>query len=431
MERSLNAIVDVLAICLNFMVILGLEIVADVSFGKEQTPLYALLLPVCLPLAFYAARKWVRNLALFLAVHAAAVWALIYLADLFPFPLLWKIVFGALGVLYAAISFRIRLTQNDDGEEELTAGFMAVMAVGEFFLCSYLGSDNGCAVILWLALLWLPGHWMRAYLRNFLGYMEMNRQSAGAMPEKRIFRGGVTAVGICGGLALALLSLCARTPLVAWMSKLVRKCGFALLRLLFLFLSLFPAGQEEDVPAAEEVVQQEQMMMYLPEAEEAPVWMQILDKVLVTAIAVLLLAGIVALIVLLVRYVIRSFYGREREKREVCQEGFVEEEERLGETGEGFPEKLPALLGTPAQKVRRIFKRTVKSAAKGREDAGIAARTARELAAWCANAEGAPSARINEWEELAALYERARYTEAEVTREDVHKAGRLSHRILH
>lgn len=430
MERWLNLIVDILGICLNFMAILGLEIVADISFGGARTPLYALLLPLCLPLLFYASRRWVRNLPLFLLIHAAAIFVFVSLAEFFPVPLLWKIVFGAVSIFYAALSFRIRLTQKEDGEEELSAGFMAAAAVIQFFLCSYLGSEEGCARILWLVLLWMPGHWMRAYLINFLGYMEMNRQSAGAMPEKRIFRGGLAAVSIYGSFSLAVLSVCARTSLVAWMSEQVRRFGFALLRLFIRFLSLFAAEPEEIVPAAQKIVRDEQMA-YLPAAEEAPLWMQILDQIFVTAMAILLLAGAVILIVLLIRYVIRSFYGREREKREVCREGFVEEEERLGEKKSGFKEKLPAIGGTPAQKVRRIFKRTVNASKKGKEDAGLTARTARELAAWCADTEHIPSAKENEWSELAALYERARYTENEVTKEQVREAGRLSHRILH
>lgn len=430
MERSLNAIVDVLVICLNFMVILGLEIVANVSFGEGRAPLYALLLPLVLPLLFYAFRKWVKNLALFLIVHGAAVFALLYPTKFFPVPMLWKIVFGVVSVIYTAGSFRIRLTWEDDGEGELTEGFMGAAAVGLFFLCSYLKSEEGCAQILWLSLLWLPGHWLAAYLRNFLGYMELNRQSAGAMPEKKILRGGLAAVGIYGGVSMVLLAVCTKTSLVAWLSEQVRRVGIALIKLLFMFLSLFSSEPEEIAPAAPEVVPDEPMM-YLPAAEEAPLWMQLLDKAFTTAMALALLAGAVMLIVWLIRCLIRSFYGRERVKKEVRQEGFVEEEERLNEKKGAIKERIPVIGGTPAQRVRRIFRRTVKAFAKGKEDAGLSAKTARELAAWCADAELVSPVRTNEWDALTELYERARYTEREVTKEDVREAGRLSYRILH
>lgn len=486
MERSLKTTAEVLEILLNFTLVLGAETVADAAFGGLSAPMYGLFIPLAAPLLFYAARKHTKNLLLFLAVHAAVIAALNYAGGFLPVPLLWKTAFTAVGVVYAVMSLKIRLTCREDGEGEASVSFMAIAAIALFFGGSRLGGDAACARILWLALLWLPGHWIKDYLENFLNYMKMNRRAAGAMPEKRIFRGGVLLVAGYSGFCLAVLALYAKTALVARLSGLVRKAGLLLVRLLLRLLLLFHGSGEEEaaVTAAEGGADP---MMFLPAAEEAPLWMQILDKILVAAVTVLIIAGLIAAVVMLIRYVIQSFYGREKEKKEIRQEGFVEEEERLEKKKDGGSRRVPKIGGTPVQRVRRCFKRAVQDALKqngGRDSApewkrhgllsaagegtlgaaGTAAgeksfgtagtalrenpfgtagtvtgegplgltadacgtRTARELAKLCGSVCGQEKA---DWEALTALYETARYTQRAVTKEDVREAERLAGKL--
>lgn len=426
MERRLKTTAQMLAILMNFMLVIGLETLADAAFGGFSAPIYALLIPLAAPLSFYAARRWCNNFFLFMAIHAAVIAALFYLAGFLPVPVLWRVVFTAVGIVYAVGSVRIRLIGREDGGEAQSPSFMAIAVTALFFGCSYLGSEAGCARLLWLALLWIPGHWIRDYLENFLYYMKMNRQAAGAMPEQRILRGGMISVAVYSGFCLAVLTLYSKTALVAGLSELVRAAGLWLLKLFLRLLLLF-SGEPEEEAVVSAVEDTGNPGMFLPEAEAAPVWLQILDQVLVTAVTVLLIAGLVVLLILLIRSMIRSFYGREKEKRQIRQEGFVEEEERLEKTRNRESVRVPAIGGTPAQRVRRIFKKTVQEAwQQERNTAEMNAKTARELAELCSAAEEKGS----EWEALTALYERARYTEETVTKEDVRAAGKLS-RLLH
>lgn len=429
MERGLKTTAEVLEILLNFTLVLGLETVADAAFGGLSAPVPALFLPIMAPLVFYAARRWCKNLLLFLALHAAVIAALYYLGGFLPVPLLWRIVFPAVGVIYAVCSLKIRLTSREDGEEEPALGFLAAAAAVFFFGCGRLGSSAGCARILWLALLLLPGHWLKAYLENFLNYMSMNRRAAGAMPEQRIFRGGVFLVALYGGFCLAVLTLYSKTALIKQLSEFVRKAGFFIMRLLVSLLMLFARDVEEE-EAVSVVENAAEPGMFMPAAEEAPLWMQILDKILVTAVSVLIFAGLVAAVVMLVRLVIQLFYGREREKKEIRREGFVEEEERLERKGSKRGRGIPVIGGTPVQRVRRIFQRTVREALKQNslpEQHAVSAKTVRELTGLCRHASLQDPA---DWDALASLYERARYTEDGVTKEEAREAGRLSGKIL-
>lgn len=464
MERRLETAVDLLETGMNFMLFVGMETVADAAFGGFGTPLYVLFFPLAAPLLFYVLRRRLDSLFPFLFLHLAVPVALGKLGSLCPTPLLWQIAFTAVGAVYAFSSLRIRLTSQEDGEGVLAGGFMAVMAAAAFWALSYLDSKAGCERILWLVLWWLAGYWIRSYLANFLGYMQMNRRASGAMPEDRIFKGGLVLASVYGGFSLIALVLCSRTALMEYLTEGVRRAWRLLAWILSKFFSLFAGGEEEFVEMPEPEIMGEQAML-LPPGQEPPWWMEILEKIVMTALALLMIAAFLAMVFMLIRFVVKSFYGRKRVRREVLQEGYVEEEERLerkkNHTGRG----IPAIGGTPGQRVRRIFRKAVwqgvreegkkaskSSAANSRllmdmaeiqrlaeqeqkgevrkeGAAGLKARTARELALLCAGKTEEPSKAAKEWEALTALYEKARYTQESITKEDVRRAAHLSTRL--
>lgn len=428
MEDWMKPISDILEMILNFLVIMCMETAADAAFGgfqaSKEAPLYVLILPVFAPLIFYGTRRLVKKLIFFLAIHIVIIAALFYLAGLFPAALLWKITYLIVGILYAIHSARVRLTREGFDEGEIGPLFAGITAAVTFLFCSYVGRDICCARILWLALLWMPGYWIKDYLDNFLSYVKLNRRAAGAMPEKKILRGGMTMVGIYGGFSLILLAVCSQTPFVFWLSDMVRKAGYGLLRLFFGFLSKF-AREPEGMTAVPENGGDRLQMMLEESIEEPSRFAQVLEQILVMIVTLLLIAGAVFLLVQAVRFIIRSFYGRKKEKRETKEEGFVEEEERLKEPERKQNGRLPIIGGTPAQRVRKIFKRTVLELSGEKETDCFAAKTARELAALCTEQNTA------EWMALAALYERARYTQQTITRQEVKEAGKLSRQIMH
>ncbi len=466
MERKLETAVELLEIWMNFLLFIGLETVIDVGITGGATPVYVLFVPLTAPVLFYLLRKRLNQLPLFLLSHIAVAVFLFWMGGFCPTPLLWRIAFTAVGVIYAVISLQIRLTKQEDGEGEYAAGFMGVAAVAAFFACSYWKNDAGGARIIWLVLLWLAGHWARSYLANFLGYLQMNRRAAGAMPERRIFQGGVISAAAYGMFSLVVLTLCSRAALLDKMSALVKRAGLLLLRAFVNFLALFgsrtPEAEEMQMPESAGM----QQMMMLPEAEDAPWWMELIEKIVMTALAFAVIVALIMLAVMVIRLMVQSFYGRKREKKEIRQEGYVEEEERLERKRSRPEKKIPVIGGTPQQRVRRIFKKTVRQTMRtdgaapggsgaansrllldmseirrleaeekeGRAPAGkdgLQAKTAREIAALCAGEKENPLEGGREWYAFAALYEKARYGEEAVTREDAREAARLAGRLGH
>lgn len=436
MESRLKLIADNLEIILNFMVIMCAEMAAAAVFGgllrlEYEEPVWVLVLPALAPLLFYGARRRMKSLPLFLAAHGLGAAALFYLPVFFAaylpsfFPVLfWRLVYLTVGIVYGIRSIRIRLTRTEDDEGEIGPLFAGSIAAAAFFACSYAGNGVCCARILRTALLWIPGYWIKNYLDNFLTYMKLNQKTAGVMPEKRILRGGMALTGGYAGISLIVLTLCSQTSLVRRLSDLLRRAGYSLLRLFFFLLSK-AAGEPEEISAAARYAGGQLQVMPGEGSAEPSLAARILEQVLMAAAALLLIAGAVFFMLQAARFIIRQFYGRKKEKKEIRQDGIVEEEERLKDEESGRMRRLPLLGGTPAQKVRRIFKRTVQKAF-GREKAEqLGAKTARELA----DIDSGRNA--EEWMALAKLYERARYTQQTITGQEVKEAGKLSRRIMH
>lgn len=439
MEQGLKTIRDILDMILNFLLVLCVEVVIGAVAGLDTIPVYLLCLPAAAPFLFYAARKWVGNLPLFLGIHAAVVGLLFYLGGFFPAPILWKIVYTAIGLIYAVYSIYVRVTPNRIVPGKKSVLGAAIVTIATFFFCDYVNSETGCVRVLWILFIWILGYLLEKYLENFLFYVSMNRKSAGVMPEKSIFQSGAAIVGAYSGICVLLLILCSRTPLLSRLSEMVRWIGIRILRLFFGFLSLFGRESGETIQKAEEEVQQMEPMIEMGEIGEPSVLAEILNQVFITAASLAIIAGIVLFVVWLVRFLIRGFYGRKREKREIVREDFTEEEERLEIFKKQRTVKLPFIGGTPAQRVRRIFKKTVLEVWQKEEEnnpAAICAKTARELTAG-PKKRGLMAGMEEEqekpeaWDKLVSLYERARYTAEELTREDVKEAGKLSRQILH
>lgn len=420
MQRWLKCTEDFLKIILNFLVVLCLFTAADALAGGLRTPVLLLCLPVCLPFFFHALRKRAGNLFLFLVLHPAAVVLLVGMAAYSPLSFLLRIVFALTGTVYALHSIQIRIMGGDDAQGEMPAALAGFLAAASFFVCGYVKETAGGERIVWICFAWLLLFLLNQYVGNFIAYVEMNRRMSGAMPEKSIFRAGMVTVGGYSCFSVLLLILCAQTPFVGWLSRLVEKAGHLLARLIFWFVMLFAGEEGEPAVMGETGAGQMPLVM---QAGKSPAWLRFLDKIITTAVTFALIGGALVLLALLIRFLIQRFYNRQKDVKEVTREGFVEEEEHLGSEKRRREKRLPVFGGTMQQRVRRIFKRTVQESFPGACD--LSAMTAREIAGQ------KPDCSPEEWALLSELYERARYAQDTVTKKDVKAAGKLSGAIVH
>ena len=450
MEKRLELIVDLLEIYMNFLLVVCLELMPYGFFGPEDPSAALFFLPMVFPLAFYAARRWLdRSLILFLAAHAAVIFGMFKLVQLWHLGLLWEIICPAVGVVYAFLSVKIRVTTQKNAEGVVHPVVAGTVAGGSFLHCSYLKFSWGCEANIWLTFAWMPAWFVRSYFLNYLSYLRLNRQSSGIIPRRSIFGMGFTVAGGYTFLSVALLILCTRTPLIGLLTSFARSAIVFVLRAIFTILSLF-AGEEEpqvaEDPAA--AVTGGETMPFLAEGAVPPLWMQILEQIVIAAVLLGVLAGLLLLIAAFVRFIVRGFYGREKTARhEELELGVTEEQERIDDRKERRERRLPPIGGSPGERVRRSFRRTVqRTALKGKTE-GWAGRTARELAqdgllaygGTAADRDGEAAAdgltadgrSAQAWKKLVLLYEKTRYGPSGPGREDAREADKLSRQILH
>ena len=422
MEKRLQTVAEMLEIGLNFLPVICLETMVCAVFKQADAPFLFSCLPICLPFLFYAARRGMeKSLLLFLGVHLAAAAGLVWVAGRFPMPALWQTVYLALAVGYGVRSLRIRVTSATDGEGEIGPMGAAFFALTAFFVCSYVHSQTGCGRIVRLCFVWIGGYLVKLYLIHFIRYLALNRNSAGTIPQKSIFGMGMVAVGGYGCFSVLTLILCTRTALIPMLTELVKSGLLALLRGIVRLLSLFGKEQApETVLEAGQPAAQEALLM--ADAAETPLWVRITEQILMAAVLLFVLAGAAALFVGLLRLILQGFYGRQREKKKIVSQEYLEEQQRLEGDRRTRKRRLPPVGGTPAQRVRRAFQRAVRrSMAPG--TAGSREKTARELTAAFRPDGG--------WDALLGLYERARYSDAVISREEARAADKLSRQIAH
>lgn len=420
MEQRLRKGVQATELLLNFFTVFCLETALDAGFGLK-TPAAFLWLPFFCPVLFWALRCRAKYLWLFLAVHPAAVALLVWAGGFAPVPLLWKAGFGAVGTVYALYSIRLRLSGRT-GEGELPLALAAALTAAAFLVCGYQQKEAGCARILGCFFVWLPLFLLKRYVENYLSYVELGRRSAGVLPDRSIFRTGLAGAGLFAGISALLLALCAATPLSERLTLAAAWLGRGLLWLLAHFLMLFSGGEEGEI-SAPQTAGGTPDFSGLGEAQETPFWMEVLQQLLLGAVTLALVAGLFAGAVLLVRWMLRSFYAGANRQVPPESSGGQERLERL----ERRPRKrrsLPFLGGTPAERVRRSFARAVEGCVEaGQRDRAM---TARQLAAAGRQSSLSDPSAETDWERLTELYEQARYGREETDRSRAREAGRLA-----
>ena len=437
--------VEVLEIFLNFTVIFCLETAVFYSLqlaGREldqALPVPGMIrqcLLVLVPLAYLLLREKAQHFWTFVLLHvltAAAV--VLLLGRTVPERRVYCLFSGG----YLFLSFRKRFAPVEDdwnmgGEpeqrqmrrEEPPSLFLhALAAAGTFALCVYVGSQEGCVRIIRAVLVYTLLYLADLYLRHLEQFLQFNRASNAHIPVRKILVRGGGLTGISSLFVVALLGMFADHKLIQSIGRGLKAVWLVLLRLIVRavswLMSLF-SGREGGGTAE----QGEMLMQELEAAQEAasPVWLEILLTVLQYALLIAAAAFACWSLYRLIQEAVRRFYGK-RAALQGEEEQAQEVREKLERRGrrEKRRDRLPVFAGTPDEKIRRIYKRTIRRL--GRElNPG---KTARELIL--------PQNREDSLKEnpdcleLAQLYEKARYR-GNCLREEAEEARNCSERIL-
>ena len=396
---------DLLIIFINHLILIAFAMTAMGLFRQDEHKVWLWSVLLIIPLIFYVARIKLRNFFLFFALHVAVPVGIIFL----PIHILLKLLMVFISMVYFIWSIRIRMQERGYGEGVVAPIFMTG-ALGVMLLIETSYSQKGWeGIYIAMAIIYAAGYCMYMFTSQYLRFLIVNESSAANIPESEIFHKGFrqTFMYMAGVVTLLVL-----TANVAWLSYIVSWLGDILLKVArFLFSG---AGRtEEEMPITMPVEQIPPDMGMLGEAgEPALIWV-ILEKLVMIAGALFMVGLIVFGIVKGFQYLWKGFHkdaAKDEKKittgidiREACT---IEKTKKEGNNWFSFLNNR--------EKIRKIYRKQVlknKTAIIGdlnTEDLGY--MTAKE----CCDRFSA--------EQLKKMYEKARYSEAEITSEDVRAA---------
>lgn len=358
------------------------------------------------PYLLFLIRRYSNHFLVFMGSHIA----FILLLTVIPYvDLAEQIAFYVCVIGYVAYSFYLRVRTK----KRLTGVINPIAGVGAAAVCRlfqhYQGIPEWEKYYVVPVILFLCFYFIQMYLEQYQHFLIVNDSSTGHIPEKAIFRSGVSLVSLFSvGTAILLLL----TSDVGWVGRIATVLKNILIWVLRL---LFRGGGEE----VEEILPQETThqkqdhgMMPTEEAEPALIWV-ILEKLVMIAMAVAFAALIIWAVYSLIKFLHDRFQSR-----------IVTDEEELENTTdirekceiERRRSKKHPFFGflSTKERIRRIYKKEVwtgrwQLAKDGSPDV-LRRLTAKECG------EGLARNR------LAQVYEKARYSQEECTSEDIRRA---------
>lgn len=356
-------------------------------------------------------RERVKNLALFILLH-------IGLAAVFFFlpvqTIVERILCAACGVGYLIESMVQRFRQEGEG----ASGFSPLVSVGVCVAAILFQHYQGRADWDFYYALTLVSvfamYLISRYIRQYLGFLVVNKSSVGYMPAAEMFRSGMGLVvpyTLFGAIVLLLLTS------FDWLESLWNGIKNGLIALIRFLVSLFPREQsveEEVIVATSQPAAENDFSGLLEPSETFWLW-QVLEYVAVAALACAAVYVAIRAIVKAVRYIRERFgEGYGRRSRIGTGEEQTDVREKCGSEKTVSQDTARRSLFdflTPAQRIRRLYKKKILSSAYeltegGKENSiALSLLTARE----CGEKLMLP--------DMAKIYEQTRYSDQEVTQE--------------
>lgn len=371
---------------------------------KGHAGAYFLLWALCglFPLLFYLVRFRFRGFFASLIPHLAAAAPIPFCVYLWAGSNTFIVCVGC-AVGYMVHSFWICLFE----EKPYTAPFHPIagifLAAASVILLRYQ-EISGWDLFFVVPLVWaLALYAMTLYIRKYLEFLSVNESSAGHLPARDMFRSGFSLSSLFVVACAVLLLLIVNIGNYDSIFTGLKERGYYFLKDRFSIRqeqTERPPMSEAQMPGMENPPQIEQ------KEDSGLVW-QILETVLYIIIAFALALCLVIILLQMIQFLRRGFGRRGHWK---ISEQELEEDLDIREKCdiEHTPQKKRRLteLLSPAQRIRRLYKKRVLASARELTDGNI-----HKLRIFTAKECG----RRLEEEQMAQIYEQVRYSDREAT----------------
>ena len=368
---------------------------------RYDAPLFGVWMTLLgIPLYLYITRKKVQNFFLFFFVQLLPV----AVACMISAPIGIKLIALCMTVFYVISSIKIRLAEIPQEVVFMPVVSIAIFGgthiIEEFFL------KNGWGYYyFFLTFLYVIAYFFYYFLERYLNFVLVNKNSASNIPEAEIFRSGMKQTGVYVACGVAIMLLCVN---VEWLSYIIRLVGRGLLAVIRFFVSFLVQDTVKPETTQQAQGNRGDMAGFLEKGEAHPFWI-FLEKVLMAAVFVGIIAAIIVGLVKGYQFLRKNFRKIEKKHQEV-QNGLDIRESCEIERGSGERSRWFSFLNN-TEKIRKMYrKRVLKSKAlivgtSGNKE--LEYLTAKE----CCDKISADS--------LKEIYEKARYSNENITADDV------------
>lgn len=411
-QEKIIAGTAVLATQMNHWTLFSIAITVA-ALGKRKPPIALWTAFALLPVLFFFIRRYTDHFLIMAGSH------LLGLVLLFAVPvsgLAVKIPLCLYGIGLTVYSFSLRIRT----EERLDGIIAPPVAVGitalSLFLLHYQKHMEADFRFALITVFYFICYYIRCYFQNYLYFLTVNTGSAGYIPRREIFLSGAKLSAVFTLLGMTAILLISDWN---WLARIfgILKRGIVWLREkgFFAFIaSLFYRETEQIPEQMPEVSPANPAGMALEPGEPGLFW-QILEKVIGVLVPVLLLLLFGFFLFRFVKMICERF----RQKKLFIPSASADDSRDIREKYEIRKEKKAhknfwSFLN-PSERIRRLYKQRVWS----KRGSFMNAENTRRLGTYTARECGS----LLREEQLSLIYEKARYSEEECTREDVRKAA--------
>lgn len=407
-QEKLKIYQELLASQVNYWVIFSISLTVSGIFGQAEPNLF-LWVPLSIyPFLLFLIRYYTNGFPVFALSHGAgiALWLLLPMGTLPE-----QIAAGMTGIVFTiySVSRRLKDGKGVDGvfAPPFAVGVIAVMCI----LQQSTGSKEWNGYYTGIAVASLCAYMAFYYIDRFGNFLKVNARSTGYIPARSMFRSGMGMTGfycITGGL---LLILCGNDNLSGKIVEGLKFILFIILRFLFSFLG---GHAEEGRPAAEAAPPSLPPETAAESAAPSIFW-EVLEKIIYVIFIALAVVCVVTLVIRIYGLIREAFRRRSGESSQAA-EGIQDIRERCVEEKKKNKKQQLLYMLSPSGRIRKIYRKKVVKELKHRNGGGELAELLPLTPRECCRRLSA--------EQLAGIYEKARYSSEECTAEDLKEAGK-------
>lgn len=364
------------------------------------------------PLLLFLVRRYSDHFVLFMGSHLLVAAGMFLLSGE---AFVEKIMLLLCVVYYLCLSFYLRVKSEDRLDNAWNP--MAAVIIGGIctLLQHYQGIQEWESYYIAPVVVFLGMYFVQMYLDQYLNFMVVNNSNKGRIPEKAMFRSGISLVTMFSMGAIVILFMASG---VGWFGQITAWLKAVLIWLLRLLFSGKGAVEEEEIIAEQEQtpVQRDEFMP-VEDAEPSLFWV-IMEKVLMVAMAIALVALCIFVIYKLITFLRDKFNLSLKKEAAQIEDEVNDVREKCEVERKAKEKRAPFEFLSTRERIRRLYRKEVWAQRMQLVTDGSPSFLKLLTAKECGQKmERAP---------LAQSYDKARYSDQECTAEDVRKAKERS-----